>query len=71
MGYLGSLQEECYVLRRSGYCRCTVYTKGGGGKAQMGKKKKICLNFSFLAIKYDFYFIKPIIAGEISGNLSV
>ena len=36
------------------YCRCTIHTRevGGGPKEQ---RKIVCLNFSCLALKYDFF----------------
>ena len=55
---LDEIKKECYLLRSSGSCGCRIHTdrKRGGQNRQ---RKFLSLNFSHLAIKYEFYFIRP------------
>ena len=46
---------EGYLLRRSGYWACAIHTKGEGGSPNQ-QRTFFRLNFSCLAIKYEFSF---------------
>lgn len=38
-------------------CNADIQCTVGRGKKAKGRKKVLCLNFSYLAIKYEFYFV--------------
>ena len=49
--------EQVFLpLGRSGLWLMCIREKGGGPNGQ--RKKKLCLYVSYLALKYEFYFIK-------------
>ena len=66
---LDELKKDCYLLRRSGQYKCTTSTKGEGGSPN-GQRKILHIKLSYLAIKYEFYFIERERKKLSSSNLS-
>ena len=54
-GWMGiSVLSEGWLINTK--CRCTVHTEGEE-EAQKGRETILCLTFSCLVLKYEFYFI--------------
>ena len=54
-GWMGiSVLSEGWLINTK--CRCTVHTEGDE-EAQKGREIILCLTFSCLVLKYEFYFI--------------
>ena len=60
------MEARMLLLRLSGYfCRREVWWMHGAGahcteggqRGPKGREKSLCLHFSYLATKYEFYFI--------------